>query len=215
MKTINLVLAAVMLIAGCSAPSGGTSPSSFDVLPINHVVPDYADGFYKPKGSSVRIGRAKAYTWYEPGKLNIERTYVNGRLHSARSYRPDGALASTVSVGTGVVVRYHGDGSMWVKQYFERGRFLKREEYRHGKLYTTKEMNFGNPIPNDGWNAFTENVFTEENGNFLLGLFVLVGLGIGLGSLDLGGSGSDTPPPGYWRNSQGQIVPIHPLGPLN
>ena len=216
----NFVLAGLAtvgcLVCGCKSPTGSTAPGSFDVLQDSQVK-RAASGFYKNRETGEPF-TGKVPVYYNPGKLALDMTYVNGRLHSVLCYRSNGSLDSTVSVGSGVLTRYHGDGEIWERRYYKRGKYIKREEYLEGKIVKTEEVNWGNPIPNDGMDALMEKcanakhaVFNKKNAK-LLGSVILTGaLLYGLSQVELDTSPSyQTPPPGHYRNSSGQITPINP-----
>lgn len=202
-KCIALFFMAAML-NGCKSPSGLTHPDSFEVLSDSEIIP--SNGFYEGKSSSWRLDRTKSLKWYNPGQLAIERTFINGRLHSANCYHPDGTIASKIRLGSGVMIIFHGDGTLWEKRFFNRGIYLKREMYRDGKLDDSKTINWGNAIPNDGWDAFKENlgdgakkIFNKKNGKLLLQVGVVAALGYGLSLIDWDAEYEPPPPPDYSR----------------
>ena len=202
-KCIALILVAAMF-NGCKSPIGLTHPDSIGIIQDSEKVP--SNGFYEGKSSGERLDRVKCLKWYKPGQLALEYTFIGGRLHSANSYKPDGTLASQVRKGTGVLDLFHGDGTLWEKRFYDRGVYLKREEYREGKLYSKKPINFGNPIPNDGWEALaekwdegTKKIFNKKNGELFFQVLVVAALGYGLSLIDWDAGYEPPPPPDYSR----------------
>ena len=261
MKAIFFFLLGAVF-CGCKSPVGPTAPSSFQVVPHNQIV--QGEEFYEHSETGRRIDRAKSLVWYGQSRLALEATYINGRLHSARSYMPDGSLASEIKIGTGSLRRFHPDGTPWETRTYSRGVYLTFKEYRGGTLYREQTINWGSPLPNDGLAAFFEQVsqcfqavFNEKNGKLVVGLVVTAAVGYGVSMLLQSlASESEVPPPGHYRNSDGvvehmnpsmsntvtpapaptpvqqppiptpppgwfydsslgEIMPIHPLGPLN
>ena len=185
---LTLLLIA-LLTNGCVPLRQSTDPNSFDIIAPNQVSPG-GDGLYENKNTGKPIVRAKSLAWYKPGKLAIELTYINGRLPNIRCYLPNGELNSEISVGSGELALFHEDGTIREKRYYERGRYMKREEYSGGKVVNTKDINWGDPIPEDGWGAFfeecdraKEKIWKKRNGEFLLKLLLGTAFSFGVGGL--------------------------------
>ena len=196
------ILVVAILIGGCKSPTGSTAPGSFDVIQDRQV--KRASRFYVNKETEQRF-TGKVLVYYKPGRLALDMTYINGRLHSVWCYKPDGSLDSEISVGSGVLTRRHGDGEIWERRYFQRGVYTKREEYLEGQLVKTEDINWGDPIANDGMEAFLEKceeakhaVFNKKNANLLGGLLLTAGVIFAASQIEVDPGYESSPPHGYY-----------------
>ena len=129
--------------------------------------------------------------YYGPNRIAVVIIFIDGRLHRALCYSPKGGIVSDVSVGTGIISRYHANGELWEKRFYNRGVYVKREEFRYGKLWkTTEDMAIGNRIANDGLEAFMlrcekakKAVFNTKNGKVLAGIILSVVVGLAVSKL--------------------------------
>ena len=166
------------------SPVGSTNPDSFGLVPQEALTVG-ASGYYEHRETGQILDRHKCLVWYGPENLAVDLTFIDGRLHRASCYTPEGAIASEIFLGTGIINRYYPDGQIWERRYYKRGVYIKRELYKNGALETIEEdINIGNSIPNDGLEVFMgkcsrarKAVFNARNGRVLGGILLSVTVG--------------------------------------
>lgn len=213
-KIITLILVAA-LFSGCMSPIGSTNPDSFGLI-NQEALTVGATGFYEHKETGQRLDRHKCLVYYGPNRIAVDITFIGGRLHRALCYNPKGGIVSDVSVGTGVITKYHANGELNEKRFYNRGVCEKREVYRYGKVWeTTEDMAVGNRIPNDGIAVLMQRcqntkkaVFNAKNGKVLAGIVLSLVVGMAVSKLlQSVNSEDESPPQGNNQPNEEQTTP--------